>query len=77
MEAKRVLRVLEQLDPKRIGTPISDIEDVDVGDVVQYKKGTELEGTIGLVVNKHKDSVDLKVGKATKIEVPISDLEKV
>ncbi len=45
------------------------------GQLVRYKSGRE-KGLLGLVLQPKDDgTVDLKIGKATRVAVPVSDLE--
>lgn len=76
LDAKQIIRIMEQLETTpTAGREIQSLDDVDVGATVMFKKGTTLEGVVGLVLNKREpNSVDLKIGKATKVDIPISDL---
>ena len=57
---------------------IRSLDDLISGDVVMYKEGTKHAGMVGRVVNMHQElnTVDLKVGNATRVDVPLSDLAK-
>ena len=65
---------VEQLTNEANLKAITSIDMVKEGDQVMFKKGTAYAGMAGFIVNKHADSVDLKFGKATRMEVPLSDL---
>lgn len=70
--AKKAIKVLEQVQ----GSSIGSVGDLKSGDWVIYKDGHPLAGTTGIVIETHPDAstIDMKVGKATKMGVPASDL---
>lgn len=53
-----------------------DLGAVKVGDQVVFAPGTELDGTVAIIagINAEAGTVDLKVGAATRVAVPVSDL---
>jgi len=74
-KAKLILSKLSELVE---GTPVKEAADLKPGDNVVFKKGHEFEGLLGYVVNVNStnNTVDLKIGKSTRVSVPASDLDK-
>lgn len=74
-KAKTVIKMMTEASAREITGP----GDVKAGDQVMFKKGTPYEGMVGFIVQIRPDSgkVDLKFGKATRMDVPLSDLLKV
>lgn len=71
-KASNVIKVMNELS----GSPIGSIKDLKLGANVIYKAGHPLQGMLGIVLNMKADAgtVDLKIGRATRVAVPISDL---
>jgi hypothetical protein len=58
---------------------IGSMSNIKEGDEVKYKAGHRDEGMVGRVAGLHpeRNMVDLKVGNATRVDVPISDLLRI
>lgn len=71
--------VLNELTATSRQVDYSSLSEVESGDMVVYKAGTEHAGMVGLVAGTHvgNNSVDLKVGNATRVDVPLGDVAKI
>lgn len=69
MKAKQISMMMDEA----MTSPLSSAN-AKSGMQVMYKPGTEFEGMVGFLVNVKGDKVDLKLGKSTRVDVPMSDL---
>lgn len=74
--------LLPKADEQNVGKPepegsnVGSADSLKPMDNVTFKKGTEHEGQLARVVdvNKGQNTVNLKMGSATLVDIPVSDL---
>lgn len=72
-KAREVIRVMDEL----AGDPIGSAGDLKSGQNVIFRKDHPNAGMLGIIIGPTKGQdghVDLKVGKATRVGIPIADL---
>ena len=72
---KIVDQVIDHVN-EMVAKPIGGIDSIKAGDVVIFKKEHACGDMMGAIIGIHKErsTVDVKVGNANKIDVPLSDL---
>lgn len=75
MEKINLDQVVTMMD-EALAKPIGSAKDLKAGDNVMYKDGTDCAGMVGYIVQIRPESgkVDLKFGKATRMDVDVSQL---
>ena len=69
-KAEEVIKLMDEV----IGTPVKNVDQLSMGKTVIFKPGHAFAGLIARVVRAKDGKADVKIGKALRVDIPISDL---